>query len=275
MAGYKLLVMDIDGTLLDKNGVISTANREAVAQTLQSGIKVSLSTGRATGACLKVLSELLLDGFHIFFDGALVCNHSQSHEVYAQPINPTVLKEAIDYAAENGIPLELYSADNYFAEHESWRTEIHRDFFGMGATVVPFADLWQQERIIKGGIVVSTPEEEARVKRFGAEFKDRLNLAFARTPAYPGLAFINVLSPGVSKGKALEALVAHLGIPMKEVMAIGDGFNDISLLTTAGMSVAMQNAPDEVKVVADYVTAGIDDSGLAAAIRRFLLQESR
>jgi hypothetical protein len=75
----------------------------------------------------------------------------------------------------------------------------------------------------------------------------------------------------VSKGRALEALASYLGIPLAEVMAIGDGINDIPLLSLAGLAVAMGNASDEVKAVADYVTLDVDHSGVAAAIEKFLL----
>ncbi|MBA7691497.1 Phosphatase YwpJ [subsurface metagenome] len=80
-----------------------------------------------------------------------------------------------------------------------------------------------------------------------------------------------MLAPAVSKGKALEALASFLGIPLTEVMAVGDGTNDISLLSSAGLGIAMDDAPDELKAVADYVTLDVDHSGLAAAISKFLL----
>ena len=87
-----------------------------------------------------------------------------------------VLKNAIDFALGNAIPLELYSSTLYFVEQESWRTDIHKEFFGLGPTLVRFADIWKRERIIKGGIVVSSPEEAAKVKHFGQEFSGRLDL---------------------------------------------------------------------------------------------------
>jgi len=79
-----------------------------------------------------------------------------------------------------------------------------------------------------------------------------------KTPSYPEVDFINVLAPDVSKGQALEALASHLEISLTEVIAIGNGTNDISLLEKAGMAVAMGNSPDELKAVADYVTLDID-----------------
>ena len=84
-------MVDIDGTLVGKDGSISAEDRDALARVRHLGIEVSLSTGRAAQACLRIISQLSLDGYHIFFDGALVSNPNQGKEVYAQPIDKTVL----------------------------------------------------------------------------------------------------------------------------------------------------------------------------------------
>ena len=111
----------------------------------------------------------------------------------------------------------------------------------------------------------------AKAKSFRNRFDRSLRFSVARSPAYPGVEFINVLAPEVSKGKALTALASHLGVSLSEVMAIGDGTNDISLLSIAGLAVAMGNAPDEVKAVAHRVTEDVGRSGVAAAVKKFLL----
>jgi len=266
---YRLLLVDIDGTLIGKDGSISSEDREALAKVRGSGIGVSLSTGRAAQSCLPIIERLALDGYHIFFDGALVSNLDK--EVYAKPIDSKVVREAIEFARQNDIYLELYSASRFFIERETWATEIHRDFFKIEPTVVDFTGLWARERIIKGGLVIASPDEVAKAKSFRPQFSRSLHFSLARSPAYPGTEFINVVSLGVSKGKALAALAAHLGISTAEVMAIGDGTNDISLLSSVGLAVAMGNAPDEVKAVADHITLDIEHSGLAAAVNKFLL----
>ncbi len=268
---YKLLVVDIDGTLVGGNRSVSAEDREALAKARDLGMQVSLSTGRAAQACLGIINQLSLDGYHIFFDGASVSDPSQGEEVYVQPISRGVVKQMVEFAHRHEIDLELYSATHYFAERETWSTEAHRQFFDLEPTIVGFTRLWERERIIKGGLVTTTPEEAAKAKIFCRHFDDSLHFSWARTPAYPGVDFINILAPEVSKGKALEALASHLGVSMSAVMAIGDGTNDISLLSTAGLAVAMGNAYDEVKAVADYVTLDIDHSGVAAAITKFLL----
>ena len=268
---YKILVVDVDGTLVGKDGSISAEDREALAKARQSGIQVSLSTGRVTQACLGIINQLSLDGCHIFFDGALVSSPTQGNEVYVQPISQKTVKQAVEFAHLNGITLELYSTTHYFIERETWASDIRRQFFGIEPTVVDFTKLWHRERIIKGGLTTSSPQAIAKARSFCLHFDSRLHFTCTKTPAYPDINFVNVLAPEVSKGKALAALASHLGVSLDEVMAIGDGTNDIPLLTSAGLAIAMGNAPDEVKAVADYVTLDIDHSGLAAAVNKFLL----
>lgn len=268
---YKLLVADIDGTLVDGYGNISAEDREALTKTRHLGIQVSLSTGRGIKASLSIINQLSLDSYHIFFDGALVGSPSRGKEVYVQPISKVVVRQMIEFAHWHNLDLELYSATHYFAERETWSTDAHRQFFGIQATMVDFTKLWERERIIKGGLVTTTPQEAAKANDFYRQFEGSFHFSYARTPAYPGVDFINILAPEVSKGKALEALASHLGVSLTEVIAVGDGTNDISLLASAGLAIAMGNAPDEVKAVADYVTLDVDHSGLAAAINQFLL----
>jgi Cof subfamily protein (haloacid dehalogenase superfamily) len=268
---YKLLVVDVDGTLLDKNGIISAEDTKALARATAAGIRVSLSTGRAAKACTKILKQLALDGYHIFFDGALVSNPETGEEVYADPISKDLVRQMAEDVHRVEINMDLYSASQYFIERETWATEIRRTFFGLEPTQVDFTKLWQQERIIKGTLVVRSVEEKARAQDFYLRFKDRLHFSFTKTPAYPEVDFINVLAPDVSKGTALKALTAFLGIPLAEIVAMGDGANDIPLLTTAGLAIAMDNASAEVKAIADYVTLDVDHSGVAAAIDKYLL----
>ena len=95
---YKLLVVDIDGTLMGKNGAISTEDRQSLAEVCARGIPVSLSTGRTAPAAMRIINQLSLDGYHIFFDGALASDPKKNEEVYAQPISKTMVKQAIDFA---------------------------------------------------------------------------------------------------------------------------------------------------------------------------------
>jgi len=268
---YKLLVLDVDGTLVGRDGDILADDSAALTRVLQAGVGVALSTGRTPLSCRWIINRLGLDSYHIFLDGALVNNPYRDTELYARPLDSSLVQQAVEFARANDVYLELYSSAHYFVEQETWATELRREFFGVEPTVVSFTGLWERERIIKGQLLTSCPEEIARAEGFCRRFKDNFHFSPGRVPAYPGVGFINVISPGVSKGMALATLASHLGISMGEVMAVGDGANDLSFLSSVGWAVAMGNASDEVKAVADYITHDVDDGGLAAAVAKFLL----
>jgi Cof subfamily protein (haloacid dehalogenase superfamily) len=268
---YKLLVIDIDGTLVGEKGRISPEDKDALRRVSDAGIRVSLSTGRSLQSCLGIIDELSLDGHHITFDGALVSDQTGSKEVYVKPLRPEVVRQAVEFAHANDIAIDFYSATQYFIERETRASEIQRNYYGIKPIATDFSDLWQKERIIKGGMVTTSPQEVAKARDFHDKFSNQLHFSWVKTPAYPDVDFINVVARGVSKAEALPALVSHLGIEISEVVAVGDGTNDLSILNLAELAVAMGNAPPEVKDVADYVTLDVDQSGLAAAIHKFLL----
>ena len=271
MAKYKLLVIDLDGTLVNRQGEISDADKQALAAAANSGVKVALASGRIVRACHRIIDLLSLDGHHIFFDGAVVSDPHRQQEIYSRPLEPEVIKRAVEVSRRDDTYLELYSTDEFFAERENWSDVIHRRFFKVGPTFVDFDGIWQRECIVKAELVVRDEEEAAKAASFRKEFDGSLHFSVARAPAYPGIDFVNIVHPQVSKGEALKALAEHSGIPMNEIIAIGDGLNDISMLQVAGTAVAMGNAFPEVKAVVDHITLDVDESGVAAAVEKLVL----
>jgi len=268
---YKLLVVDIDGTILDTNNRISDIDKQALKEVVDSGTPVALSTGRVVQASLRFLKQLELDGYHMFFDGALVYSPEKDEEVYVDPINADIIGEMIEFSRLIQLDFDLYSITHFFAERESRSTDIRRDFFKLDATIIDFREIQHKERFIKGTLVVSSTEEKRKARNFVDHFNDKLNFSWTKTPAYPDVDFINIIANDVSKGKALKALTSFMGISLNDVAAIGDGMNDIPLLTSSGMAIAMANAPDAVKAIADHVTSDVDHQGVAEAVRKYIL----
>ncbi|MDD4876130.1 MAG: HAD hydrolase family protein, partial [Dehalococcoidales bacterium] len=190
---------------------------------------------------------------------------------YVQPIDSMLVKQVIKFARLNKIELELFSTTHYFVERESWSTEAHRKYFKIEPTLVDFNELWDRERIIKAGAVVTSPQEAAGINRFRIQFEDSLYFSLSKSAGYPDVDFYNIIVPDVSKGKSLKVLASHLDVSLSETMAIGDGPNDVSLLDSAGYAIAMGDAFNGLKAIADYVTLDVEHSGLAAAINKLLL----
>ena len=168
--------------------------------------------------------------------------------------------------------LELFSKTHFFVERESPLAKVHSELMNLESTVTDFATLCQREPVIMGCLVIPVTEEQ-KFKPVLTEFGNTTRLKFSWTmnPARPDIHLVNIIKDDVSKGKALMALTSHLGLRLENVVAIGDGANDISLLETAGLAIAMQNAPPELKAVADYITGDIEHHGFAQAVRKFLL----
>ncbi len=267
---YKLLVVDVDGTLLNRENKISPEDVAAIKRAADAGIRVSLCTGRVPQACRRVLQELGIDGYHIFFDGALVCNPGTGDEVYAVSISPELVRETTDYARANNLHYDIYSSTRFYSQGDDWATEIRKSFFHLEPVLADFAALSRRERIIKGTLVTRTPEERSRATAFQQHFRGRLELSWTTTPAFPEVHFINVLNPSVSKGTALEKLAAYLKVPLAQVAAVGDGANDVSLLQKAGFAVAMGNCAEELRAVAHTFTQDVEHSGVAEAINQYL-----
>jgi Cof subfamily protein (haloacid dehalogenase superfamily) len=267
---YKLLVTDVDGTLLGADGRVSDENRQAIRALVDRGVPVALCTGRSVMSCRSIIDRLgLQDQYHVFYDGALVATLDGREPVQAVHLPPALVKEMVEFAAENGIDLELAALQGSFSERETWSARIKPALFGHPVAIGPLSGVWERETIIRGSLTVREPGDAARAELFTARFRDDLVVSPAHSPEFPEVKFLNLISPGLSKGRAIEALAGHLGITTDEVVGVGDWLNDIPMLETAGMAVAMGNAHEDVKAIADYVTLTAAEHGLAHAIRRF------
>ncbi len=267
---YKLLVTDVDGTLLGADSQVSDENREAIQDLVARGVPVALCTGRSILSCRKIIERVgLHDQYHIFYDGALVGTADGGEPVHSVYLAPALIKEMVEYAADNGVDLELAALQGSFSERETWSARIKPTLFGHPVAIGPLRGIWERESIIRGSLTIREPGDRELADRFVARFRDDLGVSPAHSPEFPEVTFLNLVAPGLSKGRAIEALAAHLGITTDEVVAVGDWLNDIPMLEAAGMAVAMGNAHEAVKAIADYVTLPAVEDGLAHAIRRF------
>ncbi len=268
---YELLVLDVDGTLVDSNGDISKKDIEAIQIARDRGVIVSLSTGRIPLACKWSLSKLQLDGFHIFIDGALVSDLDVKAVVRTQPIDRETVLEAVEFARSNKIYMEMYTIDKFYAEQANWTDEIHKNFFGACITLDDIEKVGKKYEILKMETIARYPEEYEKAELLKKKFSGKLRFSIARSPAFPGVDFVNIIEPVVSKGNALKQLANHFKTPLEKVVAVGDGLNDLSLLSDAGLGIAMDNAFDEVKAVADVITGSVDNGGVAEVIQNYFL----
>lgn len=245
---YQLLALDLDDTLLSEDLTISSKNIEAIKTMEAQGVKIILVSGRPFESMVKYIDVLDIhsnEDYIVSFNGALI-NKISGEEVFSGIIEGDILHQLIDMGREREISVQLYNSE-LTVEKYTDKTERYEYLTGMKSHVVE--DLKTIPRSIKVLFNhLAGPELEALRLELLEAFDDIFNIFYSK-PNY-----IEVLNKKSSKGLAVEYMAKQLGIPREAVVAVGDGFNDTSMLAYAGVGVAVANAPEGVKEVADYVT---------------------
>lgn len=264
--GVRLFVSDLDGTMLPDGNVVSAENIAAVHRAVEAGVMVTIATGRMFEAALPVAKALGVDVPIISYNGALI--KSPSGHIYEEHlIDPLLARDILTFCKERGWYIQSYSGgvlryaeaceESRFYENSQKLTGIAVGWDGLYAHVAGNCKL-----------LLVTEGREATIKR-----AETLLSAFGTQVDVTRSAdcLIEIVPKGISKASALQSLVAKLGIPIEETMAIGDAYNDLPMLRAAGKSVAMGNAFPEIKEVTDYETLTCEENGIAAAIYHYVL----
>ena len=257
----RLLVCDLDGTLLEADGSISERTRAAVQAAREAGIRVAVATGRVPVGIARVVRALDLDGPQITMHGALVIAPITGDTVFSVTLSPDEVDELLAVAAEIDMPALLCYPDGF--RTNDLRQEVI-DLF------VPFNEPLPEEVKDLASLRASHPHKIAiwtGAKRYDAALetaRERLADRYAITSG--DNRSIELLARGVDKGRAAGELARWMGLSLDEVGAIGDGTNDIELLAAAHRSVAMRHARPEVRQAADLVVPDEMPDDAASAI---------
>ncbi len=266
----RALLVDIDGTLVGADFEVTPRVREALNDVRKYGIHISLCTGRPDVAARHYVDDLQLTGFHIFDSGATISDLLNGITLYEQGISQSIAHQVLDFARDQNLYTELYGAGGYYADFESEHSRMHAELQRWQPVIGDLSKVIDKIPVTKMEVVVLDGDEKARAKLLCSHFEDRLNFGWALAPGIKA-QFVNILNKAVSKGEAVERLLAHWGIAKEQAMGIGDGPNDEPLLRSVGVGVAMGNATESLKQIATWVTAPVDEDGLAIAINHYIL----
>lgn len=273
---YQLIALDMDGTLLTSDHHVSEGCRDAIKAAKEQGKYAVLSTGRNLDELKDNASELCDVPFYICESGALVYDCKTKERLFHISLPEEIVKEILDI-------MEEYDAMPYFASNGETVVERfrkgHMTYFNMGK--------YEEMLFRQGSVIIDCSMKEyyektlCSVEKFNifcastevretlfAHLKSR-NLPI--TMVYSEIASIEISPLGVSKGLGLTKLCEHLGISIEESIAVGDADNDMEILKTAGLSVAMGNAAPYVKEICDVIVADNDHDGCKEAIKTYLL----
>jgi HAD-superfamily hydrolase, subfamily IIB len=260
------LAMDLDGTLVPHTLKISERNLKAVQAAREAGILVTVATGRMSPSASPYIKELGIDLPIITYNGAMITDMKTGKVLREEPLGKEVVKPLLELCREKGWYIQAYKDDRLLIYEENEKSRMYSRIAGVPAEVIG-DELWQMERATKLLSIADNDEEQAEMAAtFREYFGDKGNVAESLG------SYVEITSLGAEKGKAVAFLCNHYGIPMSQVMAIGDGGNDIGMIQAAGIGIAMGGAKDKIKVLADGVTADAESDGVALAIEKYIFK---
>jgi Cof subfamily protein (haloacid dehalogenase superfamily) len=265
MSKIKLIAIDQDGTLLNDQGSVSERNVRAVQTAVSQGIQVIIATGKTYGSAVAVMAQLGIQAPGVFTQGLVICNADGSvrHE---KALDRETAVQLIQFAENHNLPQSAYCGLRILTPRpDAYQKLLHEKYHEPAPVVVgSLLDIIDDIRINKLLLAdEKTPTETRRALK--ALVGDKATV----TQGVP--EYLEMLPPGASKGRGVRMLLDDMGIYPDELLAIGDGENDIEMLQMAGVGVAMGNGRTAVKAIADYITSDNNHSGVAEAIEKFAL----
>lgn len=260
----KMIVLDLDGTVINSQGRVSARTREAVQAVRGAGHLVLVATGRRLRSALPYLQQLGIEGPSSFLNGALTVDLSTWRTLNLEPLGETGAAAAADLMELGYAPLTnrhaLKGPDILYTQMPQHVPAWLENEAGRGA--LGFVDDLLQAAAVSLKLVTIVPEDEL------SDLAEAFN-GHARAMATPfgdGYGELEVWRPDVSKATAVQRLAAQAGIDRRDVVAFGDNVNDVELLSWAGLGVALGNAVPEALTAARLVTSTCDEDGVAATL---------
>jgi Cof subfamily protein (haloacid dehalogenase superfamily) len=263
---YRLVALDVDGTLIDSRHRITERTVKAIKSAASKGIIFIISTGRPIQSAIPMMEELGLDVPFITYNGAMVVMGKSGDILYEVCIEPGHAGEIYRLGEEYGTTIIVWSKNRLYVN----RMDERAYFYGKQARTMPEL-LADPERIFRQGVIkILWYDEIESINRYVEEMKFKLKGDVNYHTSKP--FYLEFVNNSVSKALALQKISEYYGIKRNEIIAIGDGYNDLSMIEYAGLGVAMANSEQEIKGRADYITLSNDEDGVAEVIEKFLLR---
>lgn len=273
---YRLVALDLDGTLLDSQLQIRPETIAALARLRARGIEAMIVTGRHHVAAYPYWKQLGLKLPAICCNGAYLYDFANDRPLASDPLTRDEARQLLALSRQHAVYTMVYDRD--FMAYETVDGHL-RKLLNWAATLAPavrprFEKVESFERLVENAQIIwkfiSAGDDFATMRAFVDDVEQSLGLCCV----WSGSSRLDITHAGNSKGHRLTQWIAEQGIAASEVIAFGDHQNDIEMLRMAGMGVAMGNSQADVQACADWVTGSNDDNGIADALQRFVLTSS-
>lgn len=265
---YKLIALDMDGTLLSKDHTISNANKEAIKKAREKGIRVVIASGRPIDGLRKYLQELDLvteEDYVISFNGSLLQNAKTNEVVAKTTLKGSDLLYLYEIAKTLNLDIHGFSKKGCITPRMNYYSDIEGSINKIDVHLVDYRDILPEEDIIKVMMVEEPSKLDAAIEMLPEEVYEKYYVVKSAP------FFLEFMNKETSKGTALKILADKLGIAQSELIGVGDAGNDLDMINYAGLGVAMENGFEEVKKAADYITKSNEENGVAHVIEKFIL----
>ncbi len=268
MMAYELLVLDVDGTLVNTKKEITERTRRAVVECQEKGIRVAIASGRCTEGIRHQAKEIELDvygGYILSYNGGRITNFKTGEVVHETTLPPGMLHELYDYSLQEKTGFLTYHGGKMYA-HSDTDPYIVVDAKACDIPIVVPEDFHRDVKFPGNKMILTgEPEHLERLEKKAArDFDGRLSVY--RSEEF----YLEMMPLGVDKAYGLSKLLQTLGYSRSQMVCCGDGFNDLSMIEYAGLGVAMANAPESIRARADYVAPFCDEDGVVDVVNRFI-----
>jgi len=271
----KLIVTDLDGTLLNNNGDIDDNSEELVFKLKSKGTDITFASGRLHSALTEYASTLNVKFPIISLDGCLIKSSSDGKVLFESFVPEKSVKKALDFADKFLLNIALCHADAiYYTEQNSVIPQI-MDKFGAVYKEVDSYDKYINKTLEV--VIASDFKENVKYVRdhMGFPYSFGLNTSYFKSQRHSGVYYLEIRKKGANKGKALQKLLKHLKVKQEETAVIGDWHNDISLFLPDTLKVTLENSVPELKKMADIVIHKNNNEGGAAEFLEMVYKAKR
>ena len=264
---YKMLVLDLDDTLLRDDSSISRHTKELLSEAQIKGVTVVLASGRPTPAMMQYAEELKLaefDSYLISFNGAVATSLKDNKILFESSLTQAEVHSLHDFSIENHVQILTYSEKGIISETDSEYIDVEIKLTGIPHHKVPSF----KKEINSSAVKCILLEHPDYLKQVEKKLKsERPDLSVSRSKPF----FLEVMPHGIDKASCIDFLAKRLGIKQNEIIAVGNAGNDLTMIQYAGLGVWVDNVTPELRHHADYIVASNNNDGVAEVIERFIL----
>ncbi len=265
---YKAIVLDLDGTLMTSKNEISQKTKDLLIQIQQLGIKVILASGRPTHGLQEASETLQLKtygGYLLSYNGGRIIDTKDDSLIYDSYLEMNMILDLFDKSRELNTHLLAYTDQYILTEDDDSYIQLESKINNLPVVRVPDFKAALQLKSVKclmTGDPIHLVNVENQLKKMYEE-----QLSISRSMPF----FLECMPKGINKGNCLSILLNYINIDQEDVIACGDGYNDVSLIEAVGLGVAMANGCEPIKEKAKYQTLSNDEDGIAHVIEKFIL----